>query len=259
MMERQILEENFKCFAGSDKGKIRNRNEDRVFLNTSENLFGVIDGMGGLKKGEEAAEIAASYMESSAWKESFMYPTTISEAGDQACEWVEEIVYEASQELAAYNYDWYVRYGCTLSGVVLMNRNQEALFFNVGDSRGYLYHKENGILEQITKDHSEYQHLLDEKKEVSEEELKKAKHLLCRYLGSKQDSSPDLFKVQIKSGDLILLCTDGLYNEVPEEQIREILENKEGEELFQKGKNLLEYAMQTEGKDNISFVLLEII
>lgn len=237
----------------TDIGKKRERNEDKIFVNYSLQLFGLCDGMGGLKYGKEAADLVAHYFSRS---DIFEYKDTGNIINTDSINMLKNAISNINQKIGFKNYEWYVRYGCTLCGIWFVNEHQ-ALVFNLGDSRCYIYRNKETVLERITNDHNQAQQLFDSKKSITAEEMNCARHILTRYVGKLHDDEPDIFQVNFQSGDRFLVCTDGLYIEVPEKELQYIMYNNSRKEIFEFGDVFIEKALNHGGRDNISLVILE--
>ena len=126
--------------------------------------------------------------------------------------------------------------------------------FNVGDSR--LYVIDSGI-EQITEDHSLVAEMV-RKGEIKKEEARfhPKKNVVTRAISAAGVALPDFFEVQLKQGDIVLLCSDGLTNMVGDSDILEIVQNNRGS-LDEVGARLIQRANDNGGKDNVSVVLVQ--
>jgi protein phosphatase len=128
---------------------------------------------------------------------------------------------------------------------------------HTGDSR--LYRFRNGALEQLTRDHSFSQELLDAGM-VTEEEarLLPAKNLVTRALGAAGDIEPEIQDVEVQAGDLLLLCSDGLTEMVGTYEIAGLLSIGE-DDMHETARRLIDLANESGGRDNISVVLIQVI
>lgn len=125
---------------------------------------------------------------------------------------------------------------------------------NIGDSRLYLIR--DGI-QQITDDHSLVEELVKNGNLTeSEARVHPQKNIITRALGTEEMVSADYFEVPIKSGDLVLLCSDGLSNMLDDDDMEYIL--KHSDTLEKAGESLISQANQKGGEDNITVVLVEI-
>jgi len=232
--------------SATDVGRVRNTNQDLPL--EGENIFAVADGMGGHAGGEVAARVAVD-----ALRASFARQPSIGGLRDAVAE-ANAAVWRASQVQSDLR-----GMGTTLTAAALVagtdGRDVVALA-NVGDSRAYLY--SGGRITQVTADHS----LAEEK--VRKGELTEAeaavhphRHILTRALGVSSDVDVDLWELRLRDGDRILICSDGLTNEVGINQIGDVLgsvaDPQEAAEL------LVRQANEHGGNDNITVVIVDVL
>ena len=125
---------------------------------------------------------------------------------------------------------------------------------NIGDSRLYVIDHE--AIRQITRDHS----LVEEMVRLGEMDKAAAKvhpdkNIITRAIGVTRELAVDFFEVELRPGDMILLCSDGLTNMVEDEEIKEIV--LEQKNIVEKAEKLINTANENGGKDNITVVLIE--
>lgn len=240
----------------TDVGKKRSHNEDTFLVLESENLFMVADGMGGHASGEVASKLAVETM-----KEFFIATSADPEAtwpykmdknmGYEENRLVTGIklanrrIYEASHQDARFR-----GMGTTL--VVLFASREGCLVGHVGDSR--LYRLRDGKLDQLTEDHS----LLNDYKKMktmTEEEIAEFPHknVIVRALGMKESVKVDTMIDAPKSGDVYLLCTDGLSGPVSDDTIAEVANSNS--DLKAAAQKLIDTANENGGPDNVTVVI----
>ena len=134
-------------------------------------------------------------------------------------------------------------------------RMNSAYIANIGDSRAYLFR--SGKLGQITRDHTYVNELID-KGVITEDEAEhhEQKNVITKALGTEHLAGPDFYKVDLESNDILLLCSDGLYGEVPAERIAEILETDQN--MNDMCNTLVKEALAAGGRDNITVICLKI-
>jgi len=231
--------------SATDTGLVRSVNQDLAV--ETANLFAVADGMGGHAGGEVASRLAVDALAVAFGRQ----PTGagLSEAVTEA----NAVVWQRSNE------DPELRgMGTTLTAVALVNEDGHDVLalVNVGDSRSYRFH--DGALTQITTDHS----LAEEMVRTGELSSAEAavhphRHILTRALGVSSEVAVDLWRIQPVRGDRFLLCSDGLTNELTEEQIGEVLSSV-GDPDDAAG--LLVQAARTHGgSDNITAVVVDVV
>ena len=234
----------------SDIGKVRRENQDAAVFLPEDGLFAVADGMGGLPCGKKAAELACSLLKE------YLAPLTKRETEpDELADRVQKAVETLSGEIRAIgNPDGQPpSYGTTLCGTLLYQ--DEAILFNVGDSRAYLCRSGDPLL-QLTEDHTLAQLLLDSGEITPEESLvHPGRSRLTRFIGMAQRVNPDVIRCPVKAGDQLLLCSDGLYGMTGDSEIEAILRKRRSPQDACRA--LMECANQAGGRDNITAVLLQ--
>lgn len=237
-------------FALTDIGKVRLTNEDRVI--TSVNIKGnvlmvVCDGMGGQNKGEYAAEIATRViLNSFEQKQKFF-------SSYSAFRWVNEVVRKANKEVfnESESNPSYQGMGSTLTLVLIYH--SRLISCQIGDSRAYILR--NRQFEQITEDQT-YVGYLYRTGRITKEEMKvhPKRHVLMNALGVFPTVNMDV-KIRDYNNETVLVCSDGLYNNVEEEAIANIL--KGDDTTNQKVHQLITLANVNGGSDNIAVALWE--
>lgn len=224
-----------------DVGTQRENNEDYYYVpkeGKPDNLFMVADGMGGYNAGEVASQAVVKYVIDELCSKDNINIDAIRLAMKGANR---KIVKMAAQESE------YEGMGTTLT--VALVEDGAAYIAHVGDSRAYLIHGERII--QVTKDHSFVQKLLDEgviNKEQSENHP--YKNVITRAIGVNNVLRIDSFETPFDKGDIILLCSDGLYKHIEDDEMRIVLQAgiETGVE------KLVELANERGGTDNITAV-----
>jgi len=238
-----------------DKGQRRDNNEDSAGATKIElidgdsaesvGIFAVADGMGGYLHGEVASTKAVHTTVEEIVKHFTDADQVIPE---QARTWLENAVTAANKAI----YGEKMNMGTTLVASVIMGK--EAFIANVGDSRTYLIN-EDGI-QQITEDQSFVQHMVNEGIITPEEaRAHPRRNVLSQALGMEEDVKIDTYSTELNSGDYLLLCSDGLTNELEDQTIQHIV--LEAETPHDACQSLVEAANQAGGRDNISVVLVQ--
>ena len=240
------------AFGLTDVGLVREHNEDSIDWDTERGMFILADGMGGHNAGEVASALAIESIKHALYD--VLTPEIISsEIVDYNDAMYEAITYANTEifEQALENTE-YAGMGTTL--VMSLIQNDKALIANVGDSRMYVNNA--GKITQLTTDHSLVQEMVDNGY-LSEEEAYSAvsRNLITRALGISEEVDIDLIEHEIQPGDVFLLCSDGLSDLVPDEEISAIL-NKHAGSLNEAATELVATANARGGKDNISVILM---
>ncbi len=230
--------------ARSDVGHLREGNEDSGYA--SAHLLVVADGMGGAAAGEVASSVAVAAM---ATLDEDELPGDVLEAIGETVKGIEGQLaglVDAEPRLRGM--------GTTLTAVL---REEGRLgLVHVGDSRGYLLR--GGKLEQITRDHTLVQSLVDTGR-ISEHEASThpQRNVLTRVLDGGHPTEADLSIREIKAGDRILLCSDGLSGVVSSETIgATLLANDDPQDAVDE---LVELALRAGGPDNITCVVADVV
>jgi PPM family protein phosphatase len=230
--------------AGSHKGMIREGNEDSGYA--GPRLLAIADGMGG----QAAGEVASSEVISTLVQLDDDVPgsdiltslgTAVQRANDQL-----RLMVDEDPQLEGM--------GTTLTA--LLWTGQRLGLVHVGDSRAYLLR--DGLLTQITQDHTWVQRLVDEGR-ITEEEATThpQRSLLMRALGSGEHVEPDLSIREVRVGDRYLLCSDGLSGVVSHQTLEETLASYQGpEDTVQ---SLIQLALRGGGPDNITCIIADVL
>ncbi len=230
--------------AGSHKGMIREGNEDSGYA--GPRLLAIADGMGGAAAGEVASSEAISTIvalddDVPGSDVLTSLGTAVQRANDQLRALVEE-----DPQLEGM--------GTTLTA--LLWTGQRLGLVHVGDSRAYLLR--DGVLTQITQDHTWVQRLVDEGR-ITEEEATThpQRSLLMRALGSGEHVEPDLSIREVRAGDRYLICSDGLSGVVSHQTLEDTLASYQGpQETVQE---LIQLALRGGGPDNITVIVADVL
>ncbi|MCX5200105.1 Stp1/IreP family PP2C-type Ser/Thr phosphatase [Streptomyces sp. NBC_00237] len=230
--------------AGSHKGMIREGNEDSGYA--GPRLLAIADGMGGQAAGEVASsEVISTLVQLDDDVPGSDILTSLGTAVQRANDQLRMMVEEDSQLEGM---------GTTLTA--LLWTGQRLGLVHVGDSRAYLLR--DGVLTQITQDHTWVQRLVDEGR-ITEEEATThpQRSLLMRALGSGDHVEPDLSIREVRAGDRYLICSDGLSGVVSHQTMEETLASYQGpQETVQ---HLIELALRGGGPDNITCIVADVL
>lgn len=239
-----------RSYALTDIGQKRQLNQDYIYrsevpVGNLPNVFIVADGMGGHNAGDYASRLAVETVVEEI-KASFernpvkILNNAIGRANGQ--------LRKRARENRAFS-----GMGTTIVAATCIGRYLEVA--NVGDSRLYVISDE---IRQITEDHS----LVEEMVRMGGLDREMArnhpdKNIITRAVGARRDVEVDFFNVELQTGDLVLLCSDGLTNMVDDEMICRIL--KGDGNLEDRVEELMRTANQNGGKDNISVIVIELV
>lgn len=240
-----------EVFKASDVGKARQINEDYYYVSKPDDIikiFILADGMGGYNGGEIASKLAVDAARNyvlSNFEKSKEDKETLLSLVRSSVKYANMVVYEKAMKNEELK-----NMGTTLD-VCLIYANK-AFISHIGDSRIYRIRKE--FMRKLTKDHSYVQKLLDEGKITKEESINHPKkNMLIKALGCTEYVEPDSMIKGFIKGDIILMCSDGLTNMVPEEDIFKVLK----ENNTDPSKELIKKANDAGGIDNITAVIIK--
>ena len=247
-----------ESYGVSSVGKKRSQNEDHYLMNDDLQLYIVADGMGGHLGGEFASKMAVTTIEEVIEQISNPEATVVRGVNSEDISYGERLRYaihvagERIFEQALYD-DSLKGMGTTT--VAILIHEGKAYVANVGDSRGYLIR--GGKIEQITEDHS----LVREQVKagvLATEEVKghRLKNIITRSVGFQPEVETDLRTEDLKKGDKILLCSDGLSNLVEDQEMGEVVQKYPVREACQK---LVDLANERGGEDNITVVITQVV
>ncbi|WP_027107552.1 Stp1/IreP family PP2C-type Ser/Thr phosphatase [Lacticigenium naphthae] len=231
-------------------GKVRKTNQDYIGLykNKNDQVLAVLcDGMGGHNAGDVASEMAATHL-GHAWSKNNLLSI------EEIKQWMTQEVNVVNKEIhkKSLRFEDFQGMGSTI--VVAVFLETVVLFGNLGDSRGYIL--TNDQLIQITEDHS-YVNELMKKGQITMNEAKKHpnRNVITRSLGIASKVEMDYFSIPYTDFLSVLLCSDGLTNQLSDETIHSILRKDIDKE--EKVDTLLDGALENGGTDNISIVYAE--
>ena len=226
--------------AETNVGRVRTNNED-AFLATGR-LFAVADGMGGLEAGEVASGLAMDTLRTRIQEE----------ATTPLAEWVRE----ANRAIYAKAMAGMGRPGMGTTLTALMIEDGHLRAAHVGDTRGYLLR--DGQLSRVTRDHSRVAKMVEDGL-ITEEQAAHhpERNVITRALGVRPDVQVDDFTLDVRPGDRLLLCSDGLHGMVPDPAIRSILVDTP--DPNEAAHRLVEAANQGGGVDNITAMVLDVL
>ena len=261
----------FLVDAYSDKGIKKEVNQDALLVKqASVNGIGNIclgvlcDGMGGLSCGEVASSSFIDRMDE--WFKN-IFPTllidnakTISLGGDTfiydkedlkkriELSW-KQLVTEMNRKLKAYGEDNHIRLGTTVVAIIIIG--DIYLSMNVGDSRGYIFDKKS--IEMISHDQSYVQQQIElGRMTVEEAERSDKKSVLLQCVGASEQVIPEFFEGKIRKGCHFILCSDGFWRKISNQEIVSIASRPKGLE------QLALMAMQRGENDNISSLIISV-
>ena len=237
-----------KAWGMKDIGKCREINQDYIFVSEKPvgnlpNLFLVADGMGGHKAGDLASEYTVAKVQEAVSSSMQTIPYQILKG---AFQYANQRLLEKAGESENYT-----GMGTTLVAATV--KGEEVYIVNVGDSRLY---KIGDRIEQITEDHSLVEEMV-RMGEISREQARNHpdKNIITKAIGVSDHVEPDYFDAELRKGECLLMCSDGLSNMVTDQQIKEIVNMRT--DLESCARELIRAANHNGGRDNIAVVLIE--
>jgi serine/threonine protein phosphatase PrpC len=228
----------------SDVGLLREGNEDSAYA--GPHLLAIADGMGGHAAGEVASAVAIKTLA----------PLDADPTGIDMLAVLGAAIADANAALRLITQTDPATEGMGTTVTALLWRGQDVAICHIGDSRGYMLR--NGALQQITRDHTLVQSLVDEGRLTREAAASHPQRsLVMRALQSSIPADPDLEMLEARVGDRFLLCSDGLTDVVTDETLRMTL--SELTDLDAAADQLVDLAIRSGGPDNITCVLADVI
>jgi len=244
-----MVKTRLRCAGASDPGRVRQNNEDRFYLDAERGFFLVVDGLGGEAAGERAAEIAVDRIRARLERQTGSAEQRLREAIAVA----NNEIYRA----AGSNPEW-AGMACVLTAVIV--EDTSAVVGHVGDSR--LYKIRGGGIAKVTRDHSPVGEREDSG-ELKEDEAMRhpRRNEVFRDVGSAEHAPDDLEFIDIERipfqpDSALLLCSDGLSDQVTSQTIRHAVE-RHANDPDAAVHELIEAANEAGGKDNVTVAIVE--
>ncbi len=226
----------------SDVGRVRKDNQDSGFA--GPHLLVIADGVGGAARGDVASSTAVQILR----RLDAPPPENTHEALAGAIHRAHDRIAELVEENPEYD-------GTSTTVTAALFDGHKMTVAHVGDSRGYLLR--DGVLSQLTKDHTFVQSLVDEGR-ITEEESRTHPHrnLILRAVDGVHETDPDLFDVEVAAGDRVLLCSDGASGVLDEARLADILSSGSVDFAVVE---LIRAALEAGSSDNITCVVADVV
>ena len=239
-------------------GQVRENNEDsvRLWMQDEYVVAVVADGMGGAVAGEEASRIAVETLQQGKFLQTpDDSPRDLSD--DQAVSWLSDTIRSANGNIfqrAASNPE--LR-GMGTTMTLAFVRSSHAIIAHVGDSRAYLVDGHTGRITQISADHSFVEALVAAGHLTHEQaEEHPMRNVLYRALGQNEDVDVDIYEVHLRTGDRIVLCSDGLTRHVKPLEIAATVVQEDDPGVA--SQSLIDLANERGGEDNVSVIVVSL-
>ncbi|MEW5756550.1 MAG: PP2C family serine/threonine-protein phosphatase [Pseudomonadota bacterium] len=240
----------------SDIGRMRERNEDALGWDAARGIAVLADGMGGHRAGDVASRMAVDFILKRLAQELAHTPRVRPNKGlSKYGTVVHRILTKANAHLyaAAHADPAYTGMGTTI--VLLVFYRDRVVVAHIGDSRCYRWRE--GVLQRLTVDHSLLQEMIDQGAAVAPQERARLHNVLTRTLGTQPKVKAEMQELPVAAGDVFLLCSDGLTEQMEDGQIAHILQASAGDEE-ETTRRLIEAANRTGGADNVSALLVRV-
>lgn len=237
--------------AATDVGRVRQVNEDSFLV--APPVFAVADGMGGHAGGDVASRIVVEEL-SSLGGQPRRDPRRAAEAVADVLARAQARILDYAEAQRGAHPRWYAGTTAVVALLVEGEDGPQWLVANLGDSRAYRLH--DGVLTQLSVDHSVVQELVDAGQITAEDALTHPeRHVITRALGSPAGAEPDLFLMPLDSVDRLLLCSDGVNGMIDDRQIASIL--LETRDPAAAAERLVRAAVDAGGRDNATAVVVD--
>jgi PPM family protein phosphatase len=237
---------NMRIAGDTHVGKVRTANEDALIIEPRMGLYAVLDGMGGANAGDVASQLARDTIRDFVLHRRLtLAPAALLDAAIVAGS---TAVFTAAQH-------HHERHGMGTTVVAcLVVDPTHVVIGHVGDSRAYLLR--HGRLQALTRDHTIVEELVDRGLlSADEAERHPYKNVLSRNLGARAETRVDIVELELRPGDRLLLCSDGLYGYASAEAIQYLVGSGDAPEHV--ARDLIELALRGGGGDNVSTIVIE--
>ena len=240
------LPQGMRVAGDTNVGKVRQNNEDSLIIDPARGLYVVLDGMGGAHGGDVASQLARDTIhEFVTQRRITMAPKQLIDAAIQAATSAVFHAGQANRERTGM--------GTTVVACLVVDAKQ-AVIAHVGDSRAYLLR--GGRLSTLTKHHTSVEVRVQRGLLAPvEADRHPYKNVLSRNLGSRPDARVDLLELELRPGDRVMLCSDGLYGYAAQEAIQYVLGS--GDDPQHVARDLIELALRGGGGDNVTAIVIE--
>lgn len=224
----------------------KSRNEDSAYAGPE--LLVLCDGMGGHAAGDVASSLVVGEL---------VHLDGESHGADDALDVLEQAIAEANARLAEVSEESRETDGMGTTCIAMLRSGSKLAVANIGDSRAYL--RRATRVTQITKDHSFVQKLLDEGR-ISPEEAQHhpQRSMIMRVLTGREDDRPDLSMRELREGDRIMICSDGLTDYVAEDTVTDLL-RADDLSAGQCAEKLIELALKASTRDNVTVIVADVV
>lgn len=235
----------------SDSGMMRSKNEDSCFIMPKEQVYIVADGVGGENTGERASGMVVTSIAESVKKSGLLG----MEDEEDISKALDGFIEDSNSRIREYAFQHTESFGMATTVVLAYIKENRAFFANAGDSRAYIYR--NGKLYQVTEDHS-YVNILVKKGLISADEARthENRNKITKAVGAEGRVCADHYQTELLDGDRLILCSDGLYSELTDDEICVLIRSED--DMSKLAEKMVIAANLHGGRDNITVVCLKV-
>lgn len=224
-------------------GMVRTVNEDSIMQNPESGIWAVADGMGGYEAGDVASNMIVTSLAEIKKCENL----------DTFVDSIEDKIIDTNQRILEYSQIMHDGRMLGSTVVTLLIKGQVGVCLWAGDSR--LYMLRNNQLQQLSRDHSHVQELLDQGAITAEDAINHPDgNVITRAVGTSEELFIDISVFNVQLGDTFLLCSDGLYNSVDEYEIENKMKSQDTDDAV---KQLIINALENGAPDNVSIIVVK--
>ena len=244
-------------------GAVREQNQDSYIVRYTNSVKGdsciavLCDGMGGLSEGDLASNTVAKAFEKWYIERFENGKDGFHQSSENLIEEIKIVINYCHEKLLQYGHSRGIRLGTTLTLLLICNGLYLAM--NIGDSRIYLLQE---YFSQITKDDTVLNRMIEENRiSIAEAKNSDKKHILTQCIGVGNSPVPHVYMGNCKKGDVLFLCCDGMYHELSDSEISEIMQKQrmeQGENSMSDLKTMIAQVIAKGERDNITGIFITI-
>ncbi|HMG39626.1 MAG TPA: protein phosphatase 2C domain-containing protein [Nitrososphaeraceae archaeon] len=234
----------------SDVGLVRQNNEDALYINDRLGVYVLADGMGGHEGGEIASNIAVNTVAK------ILSSSVIELQKKNVGQIVYNALHEANEEIILFRKNQINLMSMATTVVISIFLDDVVNCIHLGDSRAYLYKKDNNLI-QLTTDDSLVTEMVKQGMSKDDLQYHSLRNIVTRYLGTVNLTIPEIQQFRVETNDSIILCSDGLTNMLNDKEIQSILRGNISMGPQDVCNLLVDSANAKGGQDNISVIVVQ--
>jgi protein phosphatase len=235
----------------SDKGLVREKNEDALYVDDKVGVYVLADGMGGHAGGEVASNIAVNVV-AKILSSSIMIPQkkTLEDI-------IHNAMHSANDAIISSKKNHIELFDMATTIVISIFHDDVVNYIHLGDSRAYLFRKNDDLI-QLTTDDSLVMEMV-KRGLINKDEFRSSslRNIVTRYLGTTNLEIPEIHQSKVEANDRIILCSDGLTNMLTDEEIRSVFSKNTSMGPQDLCDLLVDIANTNGGEDNISVIVIQ--